>query len=132
MLYSKIKRYKYRLLKDEFFILNENIGYKFENKFLKIFYDSILVRSGYAWDGASGFTIDTKNSMRASLIHDVFYQCLREEILPLSLKEYADSLFKKILIEDGMNSVRANIWYLAVKSFGKNSVKPSNFKLVAP
>ncbi|HUS49701.1 MAG TPA: DUF1353 domain-containing protein [Candidatus Paceibacterota bacterium] len=132
MVYRKIRRYKYKLIKDEVFVLDDNIGHKFENEFFKIFYDSIIVKSGYAWDGASGFTIDTKNSMRASLIHDVFYQCLREEILPLSLKEYADSLFKKILIQDGMNKIRANIWYIAVKRFGENSVKPSNFKLVAP
>jgi len=132
MVYRKIRRYKYKLIKDEVFVLGDNIGHKFENEFFKIFYDSIIVKSGYAWDGASGFTIDTKNSMRASLIHDVFYQCLREEILPLSLKEYADSLFKKILIQDGMNKIRANIWYIAVKRFGENSVKPSNFKLVAP
>jgi len=132
MVYRKIRRYKYKLIKDEVFVLDDNIGHKFENEFFKIFYDSIIVKSGYAWDGASGFTIDTKNSIRASLIHDVFYQCLREEILPLSLKEYADSLFKKILIQDGMNKIRANIWYIAVKRFGENSVKPSNFKLVAP
>jgi hypothetical protein len=32
---------------------------------------SLLIRSGYAWDGVSGpLTLDTRNVMRASLVHD--------------------------------------------------------------
>ena len=39
----------------------------------------MIVEKDYAWDGPSGPTIDTSNSMRASLVHDVLYQAMREE-----------------------------------------------------
>ena len=37
----------------------------------------ILVEDGYAWDGASGPTVDTRGSFEAALVHDVLYQCMR-------------------------------------------------------
>ncbi len=41
----------------------------------------LRVKKGYAWDGASGPTIDTKDSMSPSLVHDVFCQAMRTELL---------------------------------------------------
>ena len=39
------------------------------------------IRQGYAWDGPSGPTIDTKSAMRGSLVHDAGYQILRLGLL---------------------------------------------------
>ena len=47
----------------------------------------VIVRRGYAWDGASGPTIDTKDSMKATLIHDVLYQVMREGGLKLDARK---------------------------------------------
>ncbi|GAG07997.1 unnamed protein product [marine sediment metagenome] len=91
----------------------------------------IIVHEDYCWDGASGPTLDTKNTMSASLIHDVFYQCFREEILNISLRKVADQIFRHILIENGMNKIRANIWYYSLRMFGKKSADPKNFILEA-
>ena len=44
---------------------------------------ALYVYPGYRWDGASGPTIDSEDSMQASLFHDVVYQMLRERKLPL-------------------------------------------------
>ena len=75
----------------------------------------LQIRSGYAWDGASGPTFDTKDSMRASLVHDCFCQMLRNKDLDYELyAPYVHALFKTILLADGMGSLRAWYWHLAV------------------
>ena len=71
----------------------------------------------YPWDGASG-GIDTKNSMRASLIHDCFCEATRTG--ELVYHEYANQmheLLATIAKEDGMWGFRANAWEVAVKTF---------------
>lgn len=101
----------------------------------------LLIRAGYAWDGASGPTIDTKSTMRASLVHDALYQLIREGYLPADDLTYklADAELRRILVEDsrsaggllswlqnGWGSVRAWYYERAVNRFGKkhNNDKP--------
>jgi hypothetical protein len=79
----------------------------------------LTCHKGYAWDGASGPTFDTPDSMRASLGHDALYQLMRMGLLPPSCRDEADSLLRKICIEDGMNPVRAKLWYMAVRMFAE-------------
>ena len=69
----------------------------------------IIVKPGYCYDGTSGPTIDTENTMRGSLVHDVLYQMMRESVIPVGCVTYADNLFHQILLEDGMSRFRA--WY---------------------
>jgi hypothetical protein len=83
-----------------------------------------LIRMGYAWDGASGPTIDTRNTMIGSLVHDMLYQLIRLGLIDPKYKEYADRMLKEICIEDGMNTIRAAVWCQAVKMFGGPSCKP--------
>ncbi len=40
--------------------------------------ERLTTKKGYAWDGPSGPTIDSKNFMRGSLVHDALYQLMRE------------------------------------------------------
>jgi hypothetical protein len=78
----------------------------------------LVIRKGYAWDGASGPTIDTNDSMRAALVHDCLYQMIGHKLLPVSYREQADYLFYDILREDGMVDFRAWAWLRAVRAFG--------------
>ena len=45
-----------------------------EPDFIKLTKDGTLtVKKGYAWDGPSGPVPDTKENLRASLVHDALY-----------------------------------------------------------
>jgi hypothetical protein len=92
------------------------------HSFLQLTVGGLLtVKSGYAWDGPSGPTIDTSDFMRGSLVHDGFYQLMREGLLPESYREQADSELKCICLEDGMWDFRADYVYHAVRGFGSSS-----------
>ena len=54
------------------------------------------VKRTYAWDGPSGPTIDTRNFMRGSLVHDALYQLIRLEVLPPESRKRADQLLREI------------------------------------
>lgn len=78
----------------------------------------LRIEKGYCWDGASGPTWDTVSVRRASLVHDAWYQLIREGVAPLSSKDVADSVLYRIMIEDGAWEWRAKIWRWAVDRFG--------------
>lgn len=84
------------------------------------------IYKGYAWDGPSGPTIDTKDFMRGSLVHDALYQLIREEKIERRFKEDADKILQKICREDGMNKFRAWYVYWAVRLFGKAQKNPND------
>lgn len=86
----------------------------------------LSIKEGYAWDGASGPTIDTKSSMRAALVHDALYQLMRQEYLDIEYRHAADRILRDILIKDGMWKWRANIWYKAVRKAAKEAALPKN------
>ena len=86
---------------------------------------NLLIRKGYAWDGASGPTWDTLNSMIGSLVHDVLYQLIRQGLLNPLYKKYADEVLHDICTEDGMYTWRADYWRWAVLKFGAGSCRPS-------
>ena len=85
----------------------------------------VVAQSGYAWDGPSGPTIDTENSMRASLVHDILYQAMRARMLPAEFRKRTDSEFVRILKSDGMLWPRRWLWWLGVRLFGGNNVRPT-------
>ena len=118
--------YKYQVYEDEEFKTGI-YGLNATTDFIDLYANGIMiVRHGYAWDGASGPTIDTRNSMRASLLHDAGYQLMREGILRLDYKGYFDDEFYRILRKSGMSYLRALVWYNAVVRFGKSSTLPKN------
>lgn len=76
----------------------------------------LIIRKGYAWDGASGPTFDTKSSMRPSLIHDVFCQMMQKRMLDWGRwHQEVNEYFRDLCVEDGMASFRASLWYAAVE-----------------
>ena len=89
----------------------------------------LLLKSGYAWDGPSGPAIDTRNFMRASLVHDAFYQLMREGHLAASrFRDKADRLLQKICLEDGMSFIRALWVYYGVKWFARSAASTQRRK----
>lgn len=118
--------YKYQLVEDVT-VRTGIYGRNIETDYISLYANGVLIiRKGYAWDGPSGPTIDTKNSMRAALVHDAGYQLMREGYLPLEYKGCFDELFFNILREDGMSWIRAIIWLRAVQGFGKQASLPEN------
>ena len=92
----------------------------------------LLIQKGYAWDGPSGPTVDTKSSMQASLAHDALYQLMREGLLSPEHKPDADRTLSVLGEADGMWKWRARIWEKMVNAFGfRSAFKPREI-LTAP
>jgi hypothetical protein len=124
--YRNLKGYKYELAKDYCHPTGIK-GHEFSTEYLALDKTGLLyIKKRYAWDGASGPTVDTKSSLRGSLVHDAIYQLIRLKHLPLICKEVADLLLKEICIEDGMNTIRASVWYHMVSDFGGPSCIPGS------
>ncbi len=88
--------------------------------YINLYKGDLTIYHGYAWDGPSGPTIDTKNFMRGSLVHDALYQLIREDFLKESVyRKLSDEVLRKICIEDGMWRLRACWVYYGVRFGGK-------------
>lgn len=97
--------------------------------------DGLLhIAEGYAWDGPSGPTFDTRNFMRGSLVHDALYQLLQHDLLPPDQKDAADRELQQLCLADGMCRLRALWVYWAVRLFGRAATRASarNAVLYAP
>lgn len=111
--------YRYQLQSDATFSLPAEFRpHTFSNRFITLQDGILTIRAGYAWDGASGPTIDTKTAMRGPLAHDALYQAMREGLLPRALKPEADQFMHDTMIEDGMMRIRAWLWLLGVRKCG--------------
>jgi len=133
--YFKVKHpmYKYCLAQDVR-VSTPVTGKNIETAFFSLSRAGVLIgKKGYHWDGASGPTFDTPDSMRGSLAHDICYQMLREgQLLHYEydkqehnrLRKVADKLIYTICRTDGMPRWRAKPWYVAVRLFGAKYTKP--------
>jgi hypothetical protein len=84
----------------------------------------LIISRGYAWDGPSGPTIDTKNFLRGSLIHDALYQLCRLGYLNSDqYRPLADQILYQVCREDGMSWVRACYIYYGVRWGAKWATK---------
>lgn len=125
--------YKYQVYAD-CWIKTKILGYRIQHQFFELYENGmLLVRTGYAWDGASGPTWDTKSSMRSSLGHDVLYQMMREGLLPHEEFHPANEFLRDQSIADGMWKWRADYWFESVEDFGSaySAVQPDKV-LTAP
>ena len=126
MKYSKYN-YKYQLKEDVVHCL-DNFTEAFSCDYFSCSHGTLVIKKGYAWDGCSGPTIDTKNSMKAGLVHDCLYQAMRLGLMSETYKSFADKTFYKILRENKMNIIRAKVWYLGVKLFAASFCKKGNLQ----
>ena len=90
----------------------------------------LIMKKGYAWDGPSGPTIDTRNFMRGSLVHDALYQLLRNEFIEQKWRDQADEELRRICREDGMSKIRAWWVHRAVRSGGEPAASPESRKKI--
>lgn len=88
-------------------------------------YGMLTILKGYAWDGCSGPTIDTKDTMRGGLVHDALYQLMRVGLLDRSWREEADLTLQRICREDGMSKFRAWYYFQGVDYFAKFASNPN-------
>lgn len=124
--------YKYQLV-EPYTYQTEIYGFELDTDWIRLEPNGKLTAAkGYAWDGASGSTVDTKSSMRGSLVHDCLYQLMGIEPKLLVYRPYADDLLYKICCEDGMSSFRAYVWRKAVNWFGGKAAREGDEILEAP
>jgi hypothetical protein len=127
--------YKYQLYRD-FKIRLDRVpdGEIFSGRFIHLSETGLLtINNGYSWDGPSGPTVDSKNFMRGSLVHDALYQMIRRGQLPKRWwREYADEVLREICLEDGMCSIRAWYVYKSVRAFGSGAVQKPKEVITAP
>ncbi len=131
--YRKRARYKYTLAAT--YRIRTGLGEygPIDTRYMYLAQDGMLtIKHGYAWDGPSGPTFDTKTFMRGSLVHDALYQLMREGRIPLDRRGEADELLREICEADGMNGIRAAYVFWAVDTFGKKSADPARHNRVAP
>lgn len=92
---------------------------------------ALTVQRGYAWDGPSGPSLDTRDFMRGSLVHDALYQLMRlEELDADRWRDVADRELQRMCREDGMFWLRAWWVYLGVHWFGRPFASPEASKPV--
>jgi len=103
-------------------------------------------KKGYAYDGASGPTIDTKTVIRGPLCHDGWYQAIREGHAGYTSKQrdmyrrLADMELRRMIKEDVRHIhakwyrvplrwwglFRAEYWYLGVRLGAGYAANPAN------
>ena len=129
--YKKRRKYKYNLYSDFKYSTGIKIDASKDLGYLNIDSDGeLLIKAGYSWDGPSGPTIDTKNFMQGSLVHDALYQLMRECVIKQSQRKRADEILREICRKDGMSKIRAWWVYKGVRFGGASSAKPD--MLTAP
>lgn len=123
--------YKYQLAED-YTLQTTIIPFKEVNtEFIKLTTTGLLtIKEGYAWDGPSGPTIDTKSSMRGALVHDAGYQLAREELISQHYRIKLDELLHDICVEDGMWRWRARLWYDMVRKFAMSAANAEDEKKI--
>ena len=134
MSYCSYKRgYKYQVSDKDYEIYLPCLGmYSINTAFIKVDKGLLTIKTGYAWDGPSGPTIDTKNFMRGSLIHDALYQLIREGHLPISLRKTSDEILVEICRQDGMTWIRRKWVLFGVRFGGAFAVESKKAVITAP
>lgn len=128
--YRKLKDYKYATAWTSVYSIPEFSGISFRSFYLILEDGQLTIAENYAWDGASGPTWDDKSNMRSSLVHDALYQILRESVLTSDerkrLRRIADQVLHDYCVEDGMNKIRAKLWYGLIQTFGSKASRPND------
>lgn len=126
--------YKYQLAKDYYVQTTIFPPKDIIHQFFELYNNGwLLVKSGYAWDGATCFP-DFKFIIRPSLGHDAKYQMLRLGLLSPEWREAADNDLRIECITDGASSLLAKLIYEGIRKFGQGASLPRNDKinLLAP
>ena len=129
MRYEEIKRYKYRTVQDENYVLAESFP-AVDTYWVKLRGNKLWIRRGYAWDGCSGGAPDHKNSRNASLVHDVLYQLMKTSKLSMKYRKNADLCFRDLLLRGGCWRVHAATYYRGVRLGGRLALKRGKKRII--
>ena len=127
--YRDIKAYKYQIIEDyqvkiDIKIPQTSVQAPDVLPYVILKDGEIFIKRGYAYDGPSGPTFDTKNFMRGSLVHDALYQLMRFGSLDRKrYRKQADKILISICREDGMSGIRCWWVYWAVRLFAGRAAK---------
>ena len=111
MQYYEMKSYRFQVAEDtELELINDIPNIEFD--WFSVSNRKIQIKKGYAWDGASGPTINTKDTIKVSLIHDCLYQAMRLGIIDESNRKTADKELRDQMIKASCWKIRAYIWYI--------------------
>jgi hypothetical protein len=122
--------YKYQLARNEIFETSFRPRWEMSVERISLGADgTMIVNSGYAWDGASGI-VDTKTNLRASCGHDALYQLMRMEKLDFNVHEVADNDFCRWLKEDGAWQITTNLARWGLKKMRGKYANPKNRKKI--
>jgi hypothetical protein len=137
------KGFDYHLLYDFYYQTDIFPLQKIVTEYIELNTDGwLFVRKGFYWDGASGPTVDTKSTIRASLVHDALYWLIRNGYLSNNYRDKADLIFKNLLVNDykpaglckglkrRINKLRAFFWWRGVRRFGIFAVLPKYEKAI--
>lgn len=124
--------YKYQVRNDYIFGLPEYFpkDVAYEGRFLEVADGYCTIQKGYAGDGPSGPTIDTKTFMRGAWQHDAIYQLIRLGVFPPEFRDAADRQLVETCKEDGMLWPRRMWVYYGLKYAGANAAKPKSIKKI--
>lgn len=100
-----------------------------QTKYIELdIYGLITIKDGFPWDGASGPTIDTDNTMTPSCVHDALYWLFRHGFLDIGWLDLADQLIHEMLLDRGMTEFRAGYWDLGLEIADGGAALPENKK----
>lgn len=86
--------------------------------FFEITRRAVLVRAGYAWDGATGVLFQTANLRVPSLIHDIGCQAVNLGMLPRDFRAAFDAEYYAQALEYGVSKPRAMAHFAAIRLWG--------------
>lgn len=121
MRYRKLYNYIYKT--DEEYSGYTGIPGEVDTVYIKLKDGDIWLKKGYAWNGVSYFP-DLKSMKTASLVHDAFYQLIREELIPYSQRRPVDRFFWMMCVDAGMKRPLANTTYRFLRMFGARAARP--------
>ncbi len=117
------KGYKYKLLTTEQILIpfadsfvNKDITRG--NEWVYVEGKHLIIKAGYAWNGAN-IIPDTKKVIYPSLIHDAWYQLLREGHVPHWTRTQADMWFGNLCHLRGTCRLLAGIYTVALGAFAE-------------
>ena len=87
------------------------------------FYDTgdYVINAGFLFS-ANFPAINTFETRRAACVHDFYYCLMKDGHLDRSYRDDADYLLHTMLIEDGVNPIRAAWWLTAVRIGGDKAL----------
>jgi len=132
--YEKIPEYKYKLCSSEDLIISEDMRQFITERIHTAYYSLcpsgyITAWVGYAWNGASGIP-DTSSNTVPSLVHDIWYQAIRDSHLPMEAREAGDIWFGDQCHNRGTPRLVANVYTNVLVNFGERYATPRKSEIL--